>query len=135
MKGRSYGRVVWLVVSDSLAIKEYMSDTYGGKQIKTPTKTLQREIIHTTAKGFVHTRPKRGPNTPDFASAFLDFYLLGEADVVINTGGIYSFGVMASLRTARPLFTIQNNQVSECKGSNCFCRRAYDAAAAFAKIS
>ena len=134
MKGRSYDRVVWLVVSDSLAVKEYISDTYGGKQIKTPTKSLQREIIHTTTEG-MHTRPKRGPSTSDFASAFLDFYLLGEADVVINTGGIYSFGVMASLRTARPLFTVQNNQLSECKGSNCFCRRAYDAADAYAKIS
>ena len=134
MKGRSYDRVVWLVVSDSLVVKEYMSDTYGGKQIKTPTKSLQREIIHTTTNG-MHTRPKRGPNTLDFASAFLDFYLLGEADVVINTGGIYSFGVMASLRTARPLFTVQNNQASECSGSNCYCRRAYDASDAFAKIS
>uniref|UniRef100_A0A7S0FLD7 Uncharacterized protein n=2 Tax=Minutocellus polymorphus TaxID=265543 RepID=A0A7S0FLD7_9STRA len=134
MKGRSYDRVVWLVVSDSLVVKEYMSETYGGKQIKTPTKSLQRQIIHTTTKG-MHTRPKRGPNTNDFASAFLDFYLLGEADVVINTGGIFSFGVMASLRTARPLFTVQNAQASDCRGSHCYCRRAYDAADTFAKIS
>lgn len=116
-----------------MVVKETMSEEYGGKEIKAATKTLKREVIHTTAKG-MHTRPKRGPNTIDFASAFLDFYLLGESDVVINTGGIFSFGVMASLRTARPLFTVQNAQDPECRGSECYCRRAYDAADAFAKI-
>ena len=111
----SYDRVVWLVISDSMAVKENMSEEHGGKVIKAPTKTLKREIIHTTAKG-MHTRPKRGPNTIDFASAFLDFY---------NTGGIYSFGVMASLRTARPLFTVQNAQDPECRGWECYCKKAY----------
>ena len=127
---RSYDRVVWLVISDSMAVKEIMSEEYGGKVIKAPTKTLKREIIHTTAKG-MHTRPKRGPNTIDFAAAFLNFYLIGESDIVINTGGIYSFGVMASLRTARPLFTVQNAQDPECKGSACYCKKAFDAGDAF----
>ena len=116
-----------------MVMKKTMAEKFQGKEIKAPTKTLKREIIHTTAKG-MHTRPKRGPNTIDFASAFLDFYLIGESDVVINTGGIFSFGVMASLRTARPMFTVQNPQDPECKGSGCFCKRAYEASDAFAKI-
>ena len=61
----------------------------------------------TTARG-VHSRPGRNPSTADFAEAVIDWYLIGEPDLVVPSAPGYSFGTTASLRTAQPLYDPAN---------------------------
>jgi len=139
--GGKYGRVVWMVVSDSPTVKDHLADEYGGKHLQAPTRSIPRQILHTTAKG-MHTRPKRGPSTADFAAGFLDWYLLAESDVVVTTGGIYSFGAVAAIRTARPLYSAisagaKENRIKkglQCQGVSCHCVKTYDASDEMARL-
>ena len=139
--GGKYGRVVWMVVSDSPTVKDHLTDEYGGKRLQAPTRSIPRQILHTTAKG-MHTRPLRGPSTADFAAGFLDWYLLAESDVVVTTGGIYSFGAVAAIRTARPLYSAisavaKENRIEkglQCQGVSCHCVKTYDASDEMARL-
>lgn len=109
----SYSRVVWLVVSDSPYIKQWVTDTYTSSNIladapnKASTIISPREIITTTSQG-THTRAARNPSTADFAEAMIDWYLIGESDVVITSSRGYSYtyeyGTTAAMRTHRPLY-------------------------------
>ena len=101
-------RIVWMVVTDSPHLKEYISKEYGGKDVvvvggdastaddpapRTSTRTIPRDVITTSSQG-AHTRPKGAVNnnnesdggidaqrTEAFASAVIDWWLLGESDV------------------------------------------------------
>mmetsp|Transcript_31120 Transcript_31120/g.68326 ORF Transcript_31120/g.68326 Transcript_31120/m.68326 type:complete len:359 (-) Transcript_31120:36-1112(-) len=64
--------------------------------------TITRRVLVTSARG-AHTRLQDGVSTVDFAEALIDWYLIGESDAVVASS-IYSFGVTAALRTARPVY-------------------------------
>jgi len=84
----------WMIVTDSQYLKRWITDTY--------TKSSDvRTVLHTQSTG-AHTRATRGPSTVDFAEAFIDWYLIGESDVVIGSGP--SFSDTATLRTKRPYY-------------------------------
>ena len=55
-----------------------------------------------TTRG-VHSRSDRGPSQSDFAEAIVDWYLIGESDLVVMDKSSVSFGGTAALRTARPV--------------------------------
>ena len=95
-------RIVWMLVTDSNHLKKYISKEYGGKAVvvvgdtaddTTRTRsTIPRDVITTSSAG-AHTRPRGGANNNDndgsidsqrtetFASAVIDWWLLGESDV------------------------------------------------------
>ena len=105
LEGSSFTRVVWMVVTDSPALKQWITESYDTTRADAVGKSnnVTREIVTTRARG-VHTRTQRDPSTFDFAQAFIDWYLIGESDLVIMGGGSPSFGGTAALRTARPVY-------------------------------
>lgn len=98
--------VVWMVISDSMAAKEWIVSTF---------TTETRQVLVTHARG-KHTRPGSHPGTNEFAEAFLDWYLLGESNAVITNNRWYSYGFMGAARTSRPFFeaTSPNDEGSKC---------------------
>jgi hypothetical protein len=106
LSDRVYSRVVWMVVTDSQYLKLWITESYDTRYANTTTSdstTVRREIVTTQSRG-VHTRSRRGPSTADFAEAMIDWYLIGESDLVVNDDSSVSFGGTATLRTARPLY-------------------------------
>jgi len=98
----SYSQVVWMVATDSQFVKEYVTKTHDSRHVN--TTTIPREIVTTSSRG-VHSRAARDPSTADFAEALIDWYLIGESDLVIVDATMApSFGDTAALRTARPLY-------------------------------
>ena len=98
-------RIVWMLVTDSRHLKEYVSKEYGGVDVvvrndkrvgdtagdgDAPTSTIPRVVLTTSSTG-AHTRPKGAvtefdggidaQRTEGFASAVIDWWLLGESDV------------------------------------------------------
>lgn len=111
--------IVWMVVSDSVTVKEWIADEYNGNntnariepaQQRYPGRVIPRAVLTTTSRG-IHTRAKRKTSTADFAEAVIDWYLIGESDVVVSSGSM-SFGETAALRTQRPTYLFQNNKCS-----------------------
>jgi hypothetical protein len=104
----AFDRVIWLIVSDSPYLKQWMTEAYTSPNIIVPRNyengsKLPREIITTMSRG-VHTRAVRNPSTRDFAEAMIDWYLIGESDVVFTNGRGYTYGSTGALRTNRPLY-------------------------------
>lgn len=74
-----------------------------GKIEEAETAGIPRKVLVTSARG-AHTRLEGGGvSTADFAEAAIDWYLLGESDAVI-ANKLYSFGMTAAFRTARPIY-------------------------------
>jgi len=96
--------IVWMVISDSPSVKEWMVTTY---------TTETRQVLTTNAKG-KHTRPGSHPDTDVFAEAFLDWYLIGESNAVITNNQWYSFGFMGAARTSRPMYEGISRQDAKC---------------------
>jgi len=114
----SYSKVVWMLVTDSAYLKQWISDSYDTADIKLAdtaqpgmtsdvVKEIPRVILSTTSRG-VQTRTSRNPSTVDFAEALIDWYLIGESDVVVVSSLMSSFGATAALRTMRPLYEWHN---------------------------
>jgi hypothetical protein len=102
----TYTRVAWLLVSDSVPLKSWINDNYHGQN--TVQGAIQREVVTTTSRG-IHTRATRDPSTVDFAEAMIDWFLMGESDIVITSAPkIYSFGATAALRTNAPLYNAED---------------------------
>ena len=92
-------------------IKTHVGGTVVDKPEKTKEEKIEeaetagtpRRILVTSARG-AHTRLEGGDvSTADFAEAAIDWYLLGESDAVI-ANKLYSFGMTAAFRTARPIY-------------------------------
>jgi len=109
-----FTRIIWTMVSDGAQLKEWVAQTYGGSQNdanariaaekqRWKNRVIPREVVTTSSKGR-HTRLARKPSTADFADAFIDWYLIGESDLVITNTLMFSFGAAGSLRTALPLY-------------------------------
>jgi len=101
---RPYSRIVWMVATDSQYLKQWVPASYGGTRTNS-TIDVQREVVTTHSRGS-HTRATRGPSTADFAEALIDWYLIGESDLVITDTNSPSFGGTAALRTARPYYKV-----------------------------
>ena len=106
----SFSRAVWMVVTDSPSLGRAIVSQYHDETTKSkgPSGTVMRREIVTTSSRGVQTKPKVKPKTADFAEAMIDWYLLGESDVVVSSGG-FSFGTTAALRTARPVYFGRND--------------------------
>ena len=87
-------QVVWMVVSDSQDVKQWIARNY---------ETRTRQIITTNSRG-AHTKATRVPSDRDFVEAVIDWYLIGESDFVVMDDSSPSFGGTAALRTARPVY-------------------------------
>ena len=98
-----YNQVVWMVVTDSQDLKRWITDTYDTTTSSANNTSLKRQVITTTSRG-AHTRTGRDPSTADLAEALMDWYLIGESDLVVKDGNAPSFGGTGALRTARPLY-------------------------------
>lgn len=107
-----FDKIVWMVVTDLPPLKQYIIDSYDAKDasLRVPIEkrrwnstVIPREVVTTTSRG-AHTRGARNPSTTDFAEALIDWYLIGESDLVITSWSWYTFGATAALRTARPFF-------------------------------
>jgi hypothetical protein len=101
---RTYSRVIWMLVTDSPTVKNWTVQTYtaGDAKIQTSSLAVSRKVLTTGSRG-AHTKPSVGPSTADFAEAFIDWYLLGESDLVVG-GMSFTFGSTAAMRTARPFY-------------------------------
>ncbi len=97
--------VVWMVISDSVSAKEWISSTFA---------TETRQVFATQAKG-KHTRPNSHPGTEDFVEAFFDWYLIGESHAVITNNRWYSYGFMGAARSSRPFYEALTKSTSKCK--------------------
>lgn len=108
-------KVYWIVLSDSPEAKRTAIEGYSGKDAnariplekhKFKNRHIIRHVLATGARG-IHVRAQRNPSTAEFAEAFLDWYLLGESDVVV-TDQTLSFGPTGAIRTNRPIYSAPN---------------------------
>lgn len=112
-QGVDIQRVYWIVLSDSPEAKLTMIENHSGinaneavsvEERKWKDRIVERKVLATGARG-IHVRAERKPSTDEFAEAFLDWYLIGESDVVV-TDMSSSFGPTGALRTNRPIYRI-----------------------------
>jgi hypothetical protein len=102
----AYTRVAWLLVSDSFPLKSWINDNYHGQN--SAPGAIPRVVVTTTSRG-MHTRATRDPSTADFAEAMIDWFLMGESDIVVTSSPkIYSFGVTAAQRTNARLYNAED---------------------------
>lgn len=109
-ENRTFSKVVWLLMTDSPRLKQAVVEAYDGTQINTTKQqhSLSRMVLVTGSHGR-HTR-KQEPRTKeatksshaDFAEAVIDWYLIGESDLVIEND--WTFAHTAALRTNRPVY-------------------------------
>jgi hypothetical protein len=103
LANKSYSRIVWYLATDSTVLKQWLPASYDTRANK--TVDIPRQVVTTRSRG-AHTRPNLGPSTEDFAEGLIDWYLIGESDLVITDTNSPSFGGTAALRTARPLYKV-----------------------------
>lgn len=92
----TFARVVWMVVTDSQYLKAMITESYS---------TSQREILTTRSKGR-HTKTAVRPSTDAIAEAIIDWYLIGEADLVVTDDFAPSYADTATMRTVRPYYKV-----------------------------
>lgn len=95
---RTHTQVVWMLLTDSQFVKRVFTEKF-------QNNTASRTVLTTSSRG-AHTKPQYGPSTADFAEAFIDWYLIGETDAVIDKKGS-SFGKTGAFRTQRRYFEVQ----------------------------
>jgi len=114
--GFHFSRIVWVLMTDSADLKQWVVEEYGSQDAnkrvsverqKRKDQIIPREVVTTTSRG-VQTRSSRNPSTADFAEALIDWYLIGESDLVVNDDYRRTYGATASLRTARPFHNAGN---------------------------
>lgn len=103
----SFSRIVWMVVSDSQYLKKFITESYDSRYAN--YTAIPREIVTTRSRG-AHSKPERGPSTADVAEALIDWYLIGESDLVVTDDFAPSFGDTAATRTARPYYKVQGKE-------------------------
>ena len=106
-----FSKIVWMVVTDSAYLKQRITDMYTSANVVVQTTSvanktnafIPREIVTTTSRG-THTRTKRNPSTADFAEGMLDWYPIGESDLVFINRKYFTYGTTAALRTNRRVY-------------------------------
>lgn len=98
-------KVVWMLVTDSPFVKTWVMQTYSNSTSNSP-----RTVLVTQSRG-AHT--KGSPSTADVAEGFLDWYLIGESNVVVSDHYGPSFGNTASFRTGRPHYKVPKKPTKE----------------------
>ena len=111
--GLPYSQVIWMVLTDSKDVKQWITEKYSGEDVYLNIsagreqgmlpQVVKRKVLTTASRG-VHTRVARHPSTAEFAEAMIDWYLIGESDLVVGNGP--SFGATGALRTARPYYDL-----------------------------
>mmetsp|Transcript_32251 Transcript_32251/g.94949 ORF Transcript_32251/g.94949 Transcript_32251/m.94949 type:complete len:584 (-) Transcript_32251:822-2573(-) len=137
---RSIKKIVWILVTDSPAARDYVSKEYDGMDVVLPVRdeddgaadgstiSIPRVVLTTSSTG-AHTRPKGASQnegridaqrTEVFASAIIDWMLLGESDLVVGSRE-YTFGNTAAMRTARPVYhrVLQRNDEGSLVNNAC----------------
>jgi len=104
----SVSSIIWILLTDSSSVKQQITTNYTGQHVRlddtqSPPRLLPRTVLTTKSRG-AHTRTNRNPSTADFAEAVIDWYLLGESDLVITNNPGFSYGATAALRTFRPFY-------------------------------
>jgi hypothetical protein len=92
----TFARVVWMVVTDSQYLKAMITESYS---------TSHREILTTRSKGR-HTKTAVRPSNDAIAEAIIDWYLIGESDLVVTDDFAPSFADTATMRTVRPYYKV-----------------------------
>lgn len=107
---RDIRSVTWLVVTDSVYLKSHIKSSFGGRDAnalvakpmqKFPGRVIPRRVIYTQSRG-LHSKAKNKGGTDVFAESMIDWYLIGESDIVVT--GPFTYGHTASLRTSRPVY-------------------------------
>ena len=107
---RDIHSVTWFVVTDSVYLKSHIKSSFDGKDAnalvakpmqKYPGRVIPRRVIYTQSRG-LHSKAKHKGGTDVFAESLIDWYLIGESDIVVT--GPFTFGLTASLRTSRPVY-------------------------------
>jgi hypothetical protein len=98
----SFSKIIWMLVTDSMHLKDYVVKTYSEKEVNAGNKTMQRIVLTTRSRGR-HSKPSRNPSMTDVAEAIIDWHLIGESDAVIMDS-LASFGMTASIRTNRQVY-------------------------------
>jgi len=110
--GLPYSQVLWMAVTDSQGVKQWITKNYSGQYVyynksegegEVSSQVVKREVLVTSSRG-AHTKSVHRPSSEDFADAMIDWYLIGESDLVVGYGP--SFGATGALRTARPYFNL-----------------------------
>jgi hypothetical protein len=109
---RVFSRVVWMEVTDYVGLKREIIEEYSSENVLVESDAISnntripRIVLTTRARG-KHTRTARKPSTDDFVEAFIDWYLIGESNVVVSDRTVKSsFEMTASLRTNRPIYIV-----------------------------
>jgi hypothetical protein len=105
----SYSCVVWMVVTDSQYLKKFITDSYDSRYTNNTIDAISREIVTTHSRG-AHSKLDRSPSTADVAEALIDWYLIGESDLVVTDDFAPSFGDTAAIRTVRPYYKVQGRE-------------------------
>jgi len=100
-RSSSQKRIVWMVVSDSPALKKEIFKSYNNTSA---SSGVTREVLVTGAEGN-HTRGSHS-NMKSFAESLIDWYLIGEADVAVSMQDS-TFGTTAALRSNLPVYEIR----------------------------
>lgn len=102
----TYARVVWMVITDSQYLKQWITESYDSTRNNTSLAGVPRRQVVTTHSRGAHSRATRGPSTADFAEALIDWYLIGESDLVITDTNSPFFAGTPALRTTRPYYRV-----------------------------
>jgi hypothetical protein len=106
----SYSHVVWMVVTDSQYLKTFITDSYDSRHSNDTTDDMISRVIVTTHSRGAHSKLNRSPSTADVAEALIDWYLIGESDLVVTDDFAPSFGDTAVTRTVRPYYKVQGRE-------------------------
>eukprot|EP00562_Extubocellulus_spinifer_P000976 CAMPEP_0178483246 /NCGR_PEP_ID=MMETSP0696-20121128/7136_1 /TAXON_ID=265572 /ORGANISM="Extubocellulus spinifer, Strain CCMP396" /LENGTH=406 /DNA_ID=CAMNT_0020110759 /DNA_START=205 /DNA_END=1425 /DNA_ORIENTATION=- len=110
--GLKISQITWMLITDSQYMKQWVTESFNGNDTnarvpaerqKWPSQEIRRVVVSTGSRG-AHTMSRASPSTADFADAMIDWYLIGESDLVIADNPGYSYGSTAALRTARPFY-------------------------------
>eukprot|EP00808_Paulinella_micropora_P029075 g83325.t1 len=127
MYSEGFDTVTWIVITNSDSMRKLFLQYESHAHQPTTYSWRRRVLVTTTAEG-THTRlavnnqhelEGPGPTNQVIAEGMLDFFLLGEVDLVV-TDVMYSFGSLGGMRTARPVYSISSNNphyqlLGECK--------------------
>ena len=109
-----FTKVAWFIATDSPDLGRSIVATYDNADVSVAASGSENAVFHrrvyTTASKGLHSKAQLGPKTDAFSEAIIDWYLLGESNVVVTFGSGYTFAHSAALRTARPIYQAARDQ-------------------------
>ena len=109
-----FDKVVWFIATDSPDLGKTIVASYDSADVSVVIRGNKNAMIHrrvyTTVSKGLHSKAQVGPKTDAFSEAIIDWFLLGESNVVVTFGSGYTFAHSAALRTARPIYQAARDQ-------------------------